>query len=961
MHTHEATASAFVSYTHDLLHHAATHILAAHPAPDLSNAIILLPHLGAITRLRQHLLALSPTASLLGLRIHTPRTWADTQVGSQSQTLNTLNGPARQLMLLDALRQHPKLMPGANPWRLSEVLLDLFDQLTLAQQPLPAKLDDFLTTLAHGYGITPPPAPLSREAELVHTLWHAWHQQHHQEQRAEATTSYLARLNHACQHLPDDQHLWLLGFDQLSPAECQLLQPVIQQQRATLFSYGDHNPHTSHSTQHIHNTLGLPSTNTEKTAAYENILNHIFTPLEMPTSTPLHQRAANCQTQHPNNPLADHLHLLQTDDAETEAHAAELQIRRWLLAGKQRIGLITEDRQIARRIRARLQRANIPLQDTGGWALSTTRAAALLDNWLNSLATHFSPNALLATLHSPFLPNTFAPIALLRVLENDIFPRAHPNTGLDHYRSVTDTLAQRQPAHWTDTTAKLLHTFFDQLETAAEPLLALKSTQAIPARRYFEALNTSLQHLDALTLLSQDAAGKPLLDLLTELRNAAQQQPIALNWAEFRHWLHNSLESQDFNPYTTPGPVILGNLAQAYLHQFDALVLVNASRDFLPGTPTNHAIFNDSVRHELALTTWHHNYQLKLHRFRRLLSSAPQLLITHRQLDNGQPVTVSPWIERISSFSQLAYDNDLYDNELAQLAQNPATQITNSRTHVPAANHTPPAIPAKLIPSRISIAAHQRLIQCPYQFMLNDCLQLHSPKTLRDELSAADFGQRVHRALQAFHSNLENLPGPFARQLDAQNRAQAHALLLDIGHAIFAKDLATNALHHAWQLQWQAIIPDYVDWEINHQLHGWRAAQHEHTLCQPMGARELYGRIDRIDRQDNNQHAIIDYKTGRHAPKQADVESGEDVQLISYALLVDHCSQVEYLQLHAKTGTKTTACLTNTQLHDLATRVRQRLTQTLQALNSGHALPDHPDDCLHCQRAQLHGINRPIL
>lgn len=953
------TTSAFVAYADNLLHHAATHILAAHPAPDLNSAIILLPHLGAATPLKNHLLSLSSTPSLLGLHIHTPRSWAE----QQPHTLSTLTGPARQLMLLDALRQHPDLMPGADPWRLAETLLALFDQLTLAQQPVNENFTDFLTTLAHGYGTYPTtPKPLSREAQLVHTLWHAWHQQHAQEHRAEATANYLTRLHQACQQLHPDQHLWLLGFDQLTPAECQCLKPLIQQQRASILLYGDAHgePHQhSHNIHQLSHTLDLPTAPNNKTTAYEHTLNQIFTPL----TTPLHQRAAANQQQHPNNPLAAHLTLLKTDDAETEAHAAALQIRLWLLAGKQRIGLITEDRQIARRIRALLERANIPLQDTGGWALSTTRAAALLDNWLNTLDTQFSHTPLSGTLHSPFLNPNLAPPELHRVLDEDIIPRAHPHTGLDHYRQSCDELAKKPPAHWAADTASQLHHFFDQLDHAAEPLLALKSNQTIPARRYFEALHTSLKNLGATDLLKTDAAGEPLLAHLDTLHRAAQQQPLKLTWAEFRRWLHNSLEAQDFNPHTQPSPVMLGNLAQAYLQSFDALVFVNTSRDFLPGTPSNHAIFNDSVRHELKLPSWRDEHHLKLHRFRRLLSAAPNILLTHRQLDNGQPVTVSPWLERISSFSQLAYGDDLYDAELAQLAQHPATQITNTATQPTAAIDTHPSIPKHLLPARISIAAHQRLIDCPYQFMLQDCLQLHSPKTLRDELNAADFGQRVHRGLQAFHSHLEHLPGPFGRQLDQQNRAQAQALLIDIGNAIFAKDLAANALHHAWQLQWQAIVPAYIEWEITHQQHGWRPIQHEQQHQQTLGTLELYGRLDRIDQQQSqhNQHAIIDYKTGRHSPKQDEVESGEDIQLISYALLIEHCSQVEYLQLHASEGIKTTAQLSDEHLHTLAQNVRTRLETTLHALQSGQTLPDHPDDCPYCQRSQLHGITRPTL
>ena len=50
-----------------------------------------------------------------------------------------------------------------------------------------------------------------------------------------------------------------------------------------------------------------------------------------------------------------------------------------------------------------LDRAGITLQDSGGWALSTTSAAAALECWLQTVEEDFAHQPLLAVLKSPFI------------------------------------------------------------------------------------------------------------------------------------------------------------------------------------------------------------------------------------------------------------------------------------------------------------------------------------------------------------------------------------------------------------------------------------------------------------------------------------------------------------------------------------------------------------------------------
>ncbi len=104
-----------------------------------------------------------------------------------------------------------------------------------------------------------------------------------------------------------------------------------------------------------------------------------------------------------NSPATERLAVLDAAEAEPEARAIELQVRIWWLEGKRNIGIVTNDRKLARRVRALLERANILIQDAAGWRLSTTSAAAALIRWLDCIESNFFYGSLLDLLKSPFL------------------------------------------------------------------------------------------------------------------------------------------------------------------------------------------------------------------------------------------------------------------------------------------------------------------------------------------------------------------------------------------------------------------------------------------------------------------------------------------------------------------------------------------------------------------------------
>lgn len=497
------------------------------------------------------------------------------------------------------------------------------------------------------------------------------------------------------------------------------------------------------------------------------------------------------------------------------------------------------------------------------------------------------------------------------------------------------------------------------LERASQPLLPLLKGHTHHPQTLLNALQESLQRLGITQALAHDAAGQRILAELEALQQALFGRSLRMNWREFRAWLARSLETAHFVPNNTGSPVQLLALEQTTLCRFDALIIAGADHEHLPGGGPPSPFFNSAVRRELGLATRHDELCTRLYHFRRLLECAPQVTITLRREQDGEPILPSPWVEALQSFHLLAYGHRLDDQTLTALINEPRAQISHADpSTLPARTVRPrPAIDQALLPDTLSARAHQRLIDCPYQFFAAYALQLRAFEEVQELLEKSDFGERVHRILQAFHCGAENFPGHFSEVIATENRVQAIHRLTEISQAVFAPDLKKNFVHRAWLARWLAIIPHYIDWQITQEGSPLACEVDAHSAR--ADGLTLTGRLDRIDRRRNGLR-ILDYKTGQ-GDKQADVSNGEATQLIFYALLAEqlyneNIERVEYLLLD-KEQVKSGALLEGEELARLGTMTAQRLDAVMQALREGSGAPAWGDPKT-CERCEMQGLCR---
>lgn len=926
--------------------------------PDLTATQIILSEPRAAPFLRKRLLQqTAQQQALLGPNFFRLNNWLHQY---NSSGISVCPEQARQLILVEALNQVPKLLGNANPWTLAAYLLQLFDRLTLNRIEMLDDLEQFAQQLSHWYGLNSTPRGLLNEAQLIHYLWHAWHEQLEAMGMTDPKVAYILALQNSLAR--PQQHLHLIGIEPQYKVEREWLQQLLQNQHVHLWLHGTlHDINTTNLAQQdllqFSAALNItPPVSHKEPDHFADCLHTIFNP----AAAPLLQRSEQLKQIYPHSPLRKHISQFAAQNAEQEAQAIDIQVRQWLIEGKRHIGIVTENRRLARRLRALLERANVHLQDAAGWALSTTRVAATIEAMLECIETDFSHQALLDFLKSPFLFPDLDRDAYKKLIyrfEHDIIHHEQITHGLQRYRKAIMHRQQRLSELWQTSSDELLD-LLERIEDATNPL-GKKFKQTLPIAYFLDTLKDTLRTLGLVESFSEDAAGIDILNLVEEMHYAAGKQPFKSNWLGFRAWLGNNLEQHYFAPPTLNNTVQLLSLDQSALQQYDGLIMASTEHEYLPGAADHSPFFNDAVLAELELPTREQSIQKKLRYFYRLLHSAPHILITYRESENAEPILPSPWLSALIEFHRLCYNDDLQHPYLQQWLAAGRSRVMRCDTEaLPSRQQRPqPTAPVELLPPSISASAYQQLMDCPYKFFAAQCLKLAAPEEIRQVLSKREFGERVHQCLQAFHSNVAHLPGPFTLELNAGNRAAAIQLLEEISNKVFAYDIIDNYTHRGWQHQWQEVIPVYIDWQIqrwgNAQVHATELRQ-EKQLNDKVA---INGRLDRIDKTAAG-YEIIDYKTGLSVTKKS-ILAGESIQLPFYAWLAEDSDtpvqQVEYLMVNRAKDFTEKFHLKEAELQQLTRAIADRLTTIFAQLHQQQPLPawENEKTCQYCDMSCL--------
>jgi ATP-dependent helicase/nuclease subunit B len=583
---------------------------------ELSSLRVLVPTYAHISPLRQALAA-SLGSSFIPPEIRTLGDWLISQPPVEGQW--SVSAPGERLMGLYAklreqawlkklfeARRNTDLLP------LARTLISLSDELTEALLATALKQPDAVEDrwrAALGKFSPKASALLSSEAQLVWTIWNALRDQ------GDPAVVRQAQL-HRLAEKADRPLFWC---SPIAPSEIEL---------DFLTTYAQHQPVT---------VLGLDWSNQ-------------FLPLSLQRAWPeLCETTKQSLVESSSSSPTFNLQLSPARHLEDEAQSAAQTIINWLQEGKNRILIVPQDRVVARRVRALLERARVFVSDETGWKLSTTRAAAVLASWLELVTTRGRPAALLDFIKSPFLFNDSAQEAQQRLeIERALTTKAVA-TGWDGIRHAVDELPE----------AKRL---IDVIAREAERYPGRKTV--------VDWVNTTRGVFDALGMsdaMNEDIAASQLIAMMESLAVECESIDAVFTLSEWRVLLTLQLEQAEFVAPKIDQRVLMVPLHGVSLRDFDAAIIVGGDADHLPSPPQDVLFFANAVRRELGLATREQRAQQQLRDFASLLMACPIVVLSWQSQINGESNLVSPWIQRLQLELKMAGPAELPLHEV-QLA-----------------------------------------------------------------------------------------------------------------------------------------------------------------------------------------------------------------------------------------------------------------------------------------------------
>ncbi|SMP57229.1 PD-(D/E)XK nuclease family protein [Noviherbaspirillum suwonense] len=615
--------------------------------------------------------------------------------------------------------------------------------------------------------------------------------------------------------------------------------------------------------------------------------------------------------------------VLAATSMEDEAVSGARTVLGWLAGGRSHVAIVAQDRVVARRIRALLERAQVMVTDETGWKLSTTRAAASLHAWFEVVATRARTPALLDLLKSPFVLADHADKPAL-VLEAELALRAaNVAGGWDAVRLALRAVPSA-------------HAAVSQMQQLAQRFTGRKSLND-----WVKVTDAAMVELEMRDVLEADAAGVQVVRMLDQLDAESAAVTPAFSFSEWRALVGLQMEATPFIAPAVDDRVLMLPLAAARLRSFDAVLLVGADARHLPSAQNESLFFANAVRRELGLPTRESRQRQQLRDFAGLLQANPAVVLSWQAQQDGEPNPVSVWIERL----QLSLAR-------AGLGELRTHQVESTPRRLRASPPSPPAPSAPaLLPQRLSASGYNSFIACPYQFFATRMLGLAGLDEFSDMPEKRDYGDWLHRVLHAYHGAL--LAGAVPQE-------QREGLLRQCTDQVFNEALARNSAVIAYYARWQKALPAYLAWANEREAQGWQFVmgerRFERTLEWGGGSVTLHGRIDRIDCNAGGERAVLDYKTRDAASLRSKLKDGEDHQLAFYGLLSDEpVASASYVALEPtrdKAGEAEAPRYAESQQ-----ALRAHILASMAAVADGAPLPANGAGSV-CQYCEVRGLCR---
>jgi len=698
---------------------------------------------------------------------------------------------------------------------------------------------------------------------------------------------------------------------------------------------------------------------------------------QMPEAQKLQAIQTNLHNAHSEN-----WHLIAAKRFEELAWATAKTIEQQLIDGKTNIALVAQDRLVARRARALLARLgpSLKIQDETGWKLSTTRAAAALNSWLELLrAPPEGPSAadLLEFLQNPFLD-------LGKCLNANSTRDAESLNGL--VAQLEDILIASQAKSGWETFHMAIEGSVSHGSAAPNPLLLelLQSIRGRLNRWRGVKINCALAHqylMDDLIQigmtqgLEKDSAGKQLLELLETFDFDVEHQQIAMRLNEWLSLLKTVIEESSYEEMGVSAAATLSilPLSSTRFREFEAVVMVGCDEQQLPAFSEPPLFFSDALNRLLGGSSIEAQFVQQARDLSQLLTSFSSVdLLWQSKSKSGEPLRASAWIQRL----QMDLPNWQAQNASALFAPRSGTAIPSQMAIAKIDSDLP-------MPVSMSPSAYKALRDCPYKYYVRSLLGLRKLKGFEEGFDASLAGQTLHKILRNFYhamkSEAQKSSSPMTADLK-QRRAWMQDQLTLISEQVFKRLIEGDARVLGVLRDWQKQIPSFIHWQLEREAQGWQFHDAEVKVgfdlpFTDVDGNERHIRIegyaDRFDVSihDSKAASVIDYKNQNLTKVEWRSEAVlDDPQLLIYARASNESKKIsgrevnaaEWVALKAdvkKEGDEAARTVAIEVMPELMQEFSEQMTEDVQSLWSGKPLKAFAPDSV-CQYCEARGICR---
>ena len=586
--------------------------------------------------------------------------------------------------------------------------------------------------------------------------------------------------------------------------------------------------------------------------------------------------------------------VIEAANAGEEALAIAIALREAVETPGKTAALVTPDRALARRVLAALERWRVPVDDSGGDALSDTPAGTFARLAVEAALAGCAPVRLLALLKHPLARLGGADgehARTIMVLEQAVLrgPRPQPGTSglvgaLAAFRRELEQLRRKEQSdlHRSDPRADLGLADLEAAAALVDRLAEAFGPFELPRERSFAEI--AALHCELIATLSADETGaagafvgpdgEALAVAFEDVALHAADAGFAVPEADYADLFRIMISDRVVRRPGLPGVrVRIYGPLEARLQSVDRVILGSLVEGVWPPETRCDPWLSRPMRDALGLDLPERRISLSAHDFAQALGVGEVILAYSAKLA-GAPTVPSRFLQRLAAVAGEQSWSRVRQNGARYLAWARALDRPAAVKRIARPKPTPPRAAR---PTSLSVTEIESWLRDPYTIYARHVLRLRELDPVDLPPGAADRGLMIHGALSEFTRKFEKvLP------------ADPEHELVEIGAKHFATLEGFAEARAFWWPRFLRIARWFGAWEMQRRNRiAALSAESSGKIELPLGERvfTLRGRADRIERLADGRYAILDYKTGQ-VPTDKQVRIGLSPQLTLEAAML---------------------------------------------------------------------------